>query len=134
MRELAPFIGDETDVPAGDIGVGPREIGCLFGTYKAITEKHEGVMTGKSPLFSGSYMRTEATGYGAAYFLCHVLEAENKTIDGLRVAISGSGNVSLHLAEKIIAEGVKLSVFQIAMVLLLMKMVLTTMILKKSNP
>ncbi len=102
MRELAPFIGPETDVPAGDIGVGAREIGYLYGTYKAITEKHNGVLTGKAPLYGGSLIRTEATGYGAAYFLSHVLNNDDKDIKNLRVAISGAGNVSLHLAEKII--------------------------------
>jgi len=102
MRELAPFIGDETDVPAGDIGVGTREIGYLYGTYKAITEKHDGVLTGKAPLYGGSLMRTEATGYGAAYFLNHVLDNDNKNVENMRVAISGAGNVSLHLAEKIL--------------------------------
>ena len=102
MIELKGFIGRETDVPAGDIGVSSREIGYLFGAYKAQTNHHQGVLTGKDPAYGGSFMRTEATGYGAAYFLNCVLEADDRSIKDLKIAVSGAGNVSIHLAEKII--------------------------------
>ena len=100
MTELSRHIGQLTDVPAGDIGVGAREIGYLFGQYKRIRNEFSGAMTGKSAGAGGSLLRTEATGYGAIYFLCAMLEEADDEIDGKRVAISGAGNVALHAAEK----------------------------------
>lgn len=105
MIELKGYIGRETDVPAGDIGVSSREIGYLFGAYKSLTDQHQGVLTGKDPSYGGSYMRAEATGYGAAYFLCHVLESEKQTIAEKKIAISGAGNVAIYQAEKLVEMG-----------------------------
>lgn len=107
MTELYKYIGPDHDVPAGDIGVGSREIGYLFGTYKQITGAHHGVLTGKNPAFGGSCIRTEATGYGCVYFLENVLEAIDEGIKGKRCAISGAGNVALYTAEKLIELGGK---------------------------
>lgn len=100
MTELYRHIGPETDVPAGDIGVGGREIGYMFGQYKRITNRWEGVLTGKALEFGGSQMRPEATGYGAVHFLRYMLEHGGQTIDGKTAVISGSGNVATHAAEK----------------------------------
>ena len=100
MTELSRHIGQLTDVPAGDIGVGPREIGYLFGQYKRIQNEFSGSLTGKAAGAGGSVLRTESTGYGAIYFLCAMLEEADDAIDGKRVAISGAGNVALHAAEK----------------------------------
>ncbi len=107
MTELYRHIGPETDVPAGDIGVGAREIGFLFGQYKRITNRWEGVLTGKGLEFGGSQMRPEATGYGAVYFLCNMLNERDDSIDGKTALISGSGNVALHAAEKFTELGGK---------------------------
>ncbi|AAZ19518.1 glutamate dehydrogenase (NADP) [Psychrobacter arcticus 273-4] len=101
MRELHPYINKDTDVPAGDIGVGGREISYMFAMYKNLTREYGGVLTGKGVGFGGSLMRTEATGYGAVYFLENMLTAQNEHIAGKRVLISGAGNVSLHAAEKV---------------------------------
>ncbi len=107
MTELYRHIGPEIDVPAGDIGVGAREIGYLFGQYKRITNRWEGVLTGKGLEFGGSQMRPEATGYGAVYFLCNMLGERDDSIDGKTGIISGSGNVALHAAEKFTELGGK---------------------------
>ncbi|RJY10283.1 NADP-specific glutamate dehydrogenase [Aurantiacibacter aquimixticola] len=107
MTELYRHIGPNVDVPAGDIGVGSREIGYLFGQYKRLTNRWEGVLTGKANEYGGSPMRVEATGYGAVHFLEHVLKRKNEGIEGKSVIISGAGNVALHAAEKLIDLGAK---------------------------
>ncbi|MBT8438033.1 MAG: NADP-specific glutamate dehydrogenase [Gammaproteobacteria bacterium] len=101
MIELHRHIGEDTDVPAGDIGVGAREIGYLFGMYKRIENRFVGVLTGKGIEFGGSKIRTEATGYGAVYFLENMLQRVGDSIDGKTVAISGSGNVATYAVEKV---------------------------------
>ena len=102
MTELHKYIGPRIDVPAGDIGVGGREIGYLFGEYKKITSSFEGVLTGKPFFFGGSLMRPEATGYGAVYFTETMLEMEGKEpLDGKICTVSGAGNVALHAIEKL---------------------------------
>ena len=105
ITELYRHIGEDTDVPAGDIGVGAREIGYMFGQYKRITNKFVGVLTGKGLEFGGSQMRTEATGYGAIFFLRNMLKQHDTTIEGKRILISGSGNVATHAAEKVLQLG-----------------------------
>jgi glutamate dehydrogenase (NADP+) len=107
MMELYKYIGPDRDVPAGDIGVGGAEIGYLFGTYKQITGQFHGALTGKSPSFGGSCLRPEATGYGAVYFLEHILKEENDNLEGKRCVVSGAGNVALHAAKKLIAKNAK---------------------------
>jgi len=107
MSELYKYIGPDLDVPAGDIGVGAREIGYLFGYYKKLKTNYEGVLTGKGLDYGGSLIRTEATGYGAVYFLNQMLEHRNDELEGKRVLISGSGNVALYAAEKAIQLGAK---------------------------
>ena len=101
MTELYRHIGANTDVPAGDIGVGAREIGYLFGQYKRITNQFEGVLTGKPEIMTGSSLRTEATGYGVAYFLSAMLDAKGDSLKGKRCLVSGAGNVALYLMEKL---------------------------------
>ncbi len=102
MTELHKYIGPRIDVPAGDIGVGAREIGYLFGEYKKITSSYEGVLTGKPYMFGGSHMRPEATGYGAVYFTEAMLEMEGKEpLTGKICTVSGAGNVALHAIEKL---------------------------------
>ncbi len=108
ISELYRHIGPNVDVPAGDIGVGTREIGFMFGQYKRITSSFEGALTGKGLEFGGSLIRTEATGYGVVLFLSHMLRAAGRDLEGLRVNISGSGNVSLHAAEKANQLGAKI--------------------------
>ncbi len=100
MTELARHIGADTDVPAGDIGVGGREIGYLYGQYKRIKNLYEGVLTGKGLTYGGSLARTEATGYGLVYIVADMLAAENTGFKGKTVAISGSGNVAIYAAQK----------------------------------
>ncbi|MFB9955925.1 NADP-specific glutamate dehydrogenase [Cellulomonas denverensis] len=101
MTELARHIGEYTDVPAGDIGVGTREIGYLFGQYKRITNRYEsGALTGKGVEWGGSLVRTEATGYGTVLFAEEMLHTRDRSMAGLRVVVSGSGNVALHAVEK----------------------------------
>ena len=107
MTELYRHVGEDTDVPAGDIGVGAREIGYMFGQYKRITNKFTGILTGKGLEFGGSLVRTEATGYGAVYFLQNMLEHQGTSVLGKTAVISGSGNVATHAAEKIIDFGGK---------------------------
>ncbi len=106
MTELHKYIGPRVDVPAGDIGVGSREIGYLFGEYKKITSKYEGVLTGKPYMFGGSLLRPEATGYGVVYFTEAMLELENKEpLQGKVCCVSGAGNVALHTIEKLLDIG-----------------------------
>ena len=107
MSELYRHIGPNTDVPAGDIGVGGREIGYMFGQYKRLTNRWEGVLTGKGQEYGGSQMRPEATGYGAVYFLQTMLKHQGMVVEGHTAVISGSGNVATHAAEKITQLGGK---------------------------
>lgn len=101
MRELYRHIGPDTDVPAGDIGVGGREIGYLFGQYKKIVNAHECVLTGKAINWGGSLIRPEATGYGATYFAEEMLKTKNESVEGKTVLVSGSGNVAQYSVEKV---------------------------------
>ncbi|MGY1601305.1 NADP-specific glutamate dehydrogenase [Geodermatophilus sp. SYSU D00815] len=102
MTELYRHLGEYTDVPAGDIGVGAREIGYLFGQYKRITNRYEsGVITGKGLGWGGALVRTEATGYGAVYFAAEMLAERGESIEGQRVVVSGSGNVAVYAVEKV---------------------------------
>jgi glutamate dehydrogenase (NADP+) len=102
MTELWRYIGEHTDVPAGDIGVGGREIGYLYGQYKRLTSKYEaGVLTGKGLDYGGSLVRTEATGYGATFFVEEMLKVRKDSFDGKRCVVSGSGNVAIYTIEKI---------------------------------
>jgi len=101
MTELSRHIGADTDVPAGDIGVGGREIGYLFGQYKRIRNEFVGVLTGKSLNWGGSLIRPEATGYGTVYFAEEMLKTRGKSFDGLTVSVSGSGNVAQYAVEKV---------------------------------
>ncbi|MDT0301390.1 NADP-specific glutamate dehydrogenase [Streptomonospora wellingtoniae] len=106
MTELHRHIGEYTDVPAGDIGVGRREIGYLFGQYKRITNRYEsGVLTGKGLHWGGSQVRTEATGYGTVYFVGEMLRERGEGFDGRRVVVSGSGNVAVYAAQKVAELG-----------------------------
>lgn len=105
MTELYRHVGPDMDVPAGDIGVGGREIGYMFGQYKRLTNRFNGVLTGKGREFGGSLMRPEATGYGAVYMLEDMLHTKGTEIEGKKAVISGSGNVATHAAEKIIHRG-----------------------------
>jgi glutamate dehydrogenase (NADP+) len=107
MTELYRHIGADTDVPAGDIGVGGREIGYMFGQYKRITNQFTGVLTGKGMEYGGSMIRPEATGYGAVYFLQEMLKHRDDEVKGKTAVISGSGNVATHAAEKITQLGGK---------------------------
>ena len=107
MNELFRYIGPETDIPAGDIGVGAREIGYLFGQYKKLTRTFNGVLTGKGLEYGGSLVRPEATGYGALYFVNEMLKNKGLTIEGKRVAISGFGNVAWGAAQKAVEMGAK---------------------------
>ena len=108
MTELCKYIGADTDVPAGDIGVGAREIGYLFGQYKRIQNVFTGVLTGKNREFGGSRVRPEATGYGTVYFAQHMLAHLGQEIKGKTVAISGFGNVAWGAAQKLVQLGAKL--------------------------
>jgi glutamate dehydrogenase (NADP+) len=104
MTELHRHVGEHTDVPAGDIGVGERELGFLFGQYKRITNRYEsGVLTGKGTGWGGAQVRREATGYGTVYFAAAMLRAERLSLAGRDVVVSGSGNVALHAIEKALA-------------------------------
>ena len=107
MTELCKHIGADTDVPAGDIGVGGREIGYLFGQYKRMTGLYEGVLTGKGLTFGGSLARTQATGYGLVYMLDEMLKHNGKEIAGKTVLVSGSGNVAIYAIEKAQQLGAK---------------------------
>ena len=107
MTELYRYIGKDTDVPAGDIGVGAREIGYLYGQYKRITGLYEGVLTGKGLTWGGSLARKEATGYGLCYFTPAMMERNGKSIAGKTVVVSGSGNVAIYAVQKITEMGAK---------------------------
>lgn len=107
MAELYRHIGPNVDVPAGDIGVGGREIGYLFGEYKKLTGNFEGVLTGKGLTFGGSLARTEATGYGVCYYTNEMLKANGKGFEGQTVALSGAGNVAIYACEKATELGAK---------------------------
>ncbi|HWQ76953.1 MAG TPA: NADP-specific glutamate dehydrogenase [Syntrophomonas sp.] len=107
MTELCRHIGQDTDVPAGDIGVGGREIGYMFGQYKRIKNVYEGVLTGKGLAWGGSLVRTEATGYGLVYFTEEMLKEKNADFKGKTVVISGSGNVAIYAVEKVAELGGK---------------------------
>ncbi|MBV9842665.1 MAG: NADP-specific glutamate dehydrogenase [Sphingomonadaceae bacterium] len=111
MTELYRHIGADVDVPAGDIGVGGREIGFMFGQYKRITNQFTGVLTGKGLEYGGSLIRPEATGYGAVYFLANMLRTKGQDLVGKTAVISGSGNVATHAAEKIVQLGGKVLTF-----------------------
>lgn len=105
MTELQRHVGPDTDVPAGDIGVGGREIGYLFGTYKKLRNEYSGVLTGKGMSYGGSLIRPEATGYGCVYFAQEMLARQNRSLQGLRCLVSGSGNVAQYTIEKILQLG-----------------------------
>ena len=105
MIELHRHIGENTDVPAGDIGVGAREVSYLFGQYKRMNNRFTGMLTGKGLSFGGSLGRTEATGYGTVYFMENMLERVGKGLKGMKCAVSGSGNVALYTIEKLIEKG-----------------------------
>ena len=107
VNELWRNIGADTDVPAGDIGVGAREVGYMFGWYKKMAREFTGTFTGKGISFGGSLMRPEATGYGNVYFLLNMLATRGLAIEGKKVAVSGSGNVALYTADKLITLGAK---------------------------
>jgi glutamate dehydrogenase (NADP+) len=111
MTELYRHVGADVDVPAGDIGVGAREIGYMFGQYKRITNQFTGVLTGKGLEYGGSLIRTEATGYGAVYFLQNMMERVGKSLSGMRAVVSGSGNVATYAAEKVTQLGGKVLTF-----------------------
>jgi glutamate dehydrogenase (NADP+) len=102
---LYHHLGPELDVPAGDIGVGSREVGYLFGMYKKLTHRHQGVLTGKGFPFGGSHIRPEATGYGLVYFVEEMMRAREENLEGKRVNVSGSGNVAQYAVEKAIQSG-----------------------------
>ena len=107
MTELYRYLGPELDIPAGDGGVGSREISYMFGQYKRLTHRFNGVLTGKSLEFGGSYIRREATGYGCAYFMQQVLNHRKEEIAGKKCVVSGAGNVALYLARKLVELGAR---------------------------
>lgn len=107
MLELWRNLGPDRDVPAGDIGVGTREVGYLFGMYKKLAREHTGTLTGKGLTFGGSVLRPEATGYGALYFVNHMMKNHGMSLEGMRVAISGFGNVAWGAAKKSVQLGAK---------------------------
>lgn len=107
MTELFRYIGPHVDVPAGDIGVGSREIGYLFGQYKRLSKEFTGALTGKAVEYGGSLIRTEATGYGNAFFMQEMLQAHDEGFKGKTCVVSGAGNVALHCARKIVQLGGK---------------------------
>src|SRR5437879_2066556 len=107
MTELFRHIGPDTDVPAGDIGVGGREIGYLFGQYKRLRNEFTGVLTGKGLNWGGSLIRPEATGYGAVYFAAEMLTTRNETLEGKVCLVSGSGNVAQYTVEKLLQVGAR---------------------------
>jgi glutamate dehydrogenase (NADP+) len=111
MSELFRHVGAHTDVPAGDIGVGGREVGFLFGQYKRLANRFEGVLTGKGLAWGGSLIRPEATGYGQVYFAVEMLHSRGLELEGKRCLVSGSGNVAQYAAEKVLAYGGKVLTF-----------------------
>lgn len=104
MLELFRHIGKDTDVPAGDLGVGAREVGYMYGMYKRLSNRWDGTFTGKGMTYGGSVLRPEATGYGLCYFMKEYLEDHGLTFENSRVIISGAGNVAIHAAEKAMPE------------------------------
>lgn len=122
MTELSKYIGPDLDVPAGDIGVGAREIGYLYGQYKRLKGAQRGVLTGKGLSYGGSLARTEATGYGLIYYTDELLKANGETLAGKQAVISGAGNVAIYAAQKAKALGLKCSRFPIQMATWWMKM------------
>ncbi|NGP77977.1 NADP-specific glutamate dehydrogenase [Balneolaceae bacterium YR4-1] len=108
MSELHRHIGEHTDIPAGDIGVGKREISYLFGQYKKLNNRFTGTITGKGVNFGGSLIRTEATGYGLVYFVTHMLDDLGRDLEGKEVLVSGSGNVAIYACEKLIDLGARI--------------------------
>ena len=123
MTELCKYIGADTDVPAGDIGTGAREIGYMFGQYKRIRGLYEGVLTGKGLSYGGSLARTEATGYGLLYFTDEMLKCNGKSIKGATIAVSGAGNVAIYAIEKAQQLGAKVVTAWWFLLLLLMSVV-----------
>lgn len=107
MQELSNYIGPDMDIPAGDINVGAREIGYLFGAYRRLKNQFQGVLTGKGMSFGGSAVRTEATGFGVVYFLQALLERHEDTLEGKTLVISGAGNVATHAAQKAVEQGAR---------------------------
>ncbi len=107
MIELHRHIGEDTDIPAGDIGVGAREISAMFGQYKRLENRFTGILTGTGLAFGGSLVRTEATGYGAVYFMQNMLERAGDGLEGKNAVVSGSGNVAIYCAEKLIQLGAR---------------------------
>ena len=107
MTELSKYIGADQDVPAGDIGVGAREIGYLYGQYKRLTGLYEGVLTGKGLSYGGSLIRTQATGYGLIYMLEEMVAAKGESLEGKTVIVTGSGNVAIYAVEKVTQLGAK---------------------------
>ncbi len=107
MRELCKYIGSNTDVPAGDIGTGAREIGYMFGEYKKLTGLFEGALTGKGLSYGGSLVRTEATGYGLMYIVEEMLKCKGYSVEGMTAVVSGSGNVAIYAIEKAQQMGIK---------------------------
>ena len=107
MIELHRHIGDDVDVPAGDIGVGAREISYMFGQYKRLVNRFSGILTGKGLAFGGSLIRTEATGYGCVYFMQNMLERRGESVENKVCSVSGSGNVALYAIEKLVQLGAK---------------------------
>ena len=105
MLELTRHIGPDVDVPAGDIGVGGREVGYMFGMYKKLTREFSGVITGKGLEFGGSLIRPEATGYGNVYFLQEMLKTKGDSVKGKKVLISGAGYVAQYTAGKVLQLG-----------------------------
>ena len=111
MLELYRHIGPDRDVPAGDIGVGGREVGFLYGMYKRLENEHTGVITGKGLEYGGSLIRSEATGYGTVYFMEEMLKTKGQTLEGKKCLVSGSGNVAQYTAEKLLELGAKVLTF-----------------------
>lgn len=107
MSELCKYIGADTDIPAGDIGTGAREIGYMFGQYKKLRGLFEGVLTGKGLSYGGSLARTEATGYGLLYIVEEMLKCHGQTLAGKTIAVSGAGNVAIYAIEKAHQLGAK---------------------------
>ena len=107
MTALYPYLGEHRDIPAGDIGTGTREVGYLFGQYRRLTHQFVGALTGKGVAFGGSELRIEATGYGAIYFVEHMLERLDRSLEGRRIVISGAGTVARYAAEKALERGAK---------------------------
>src|SRR5688500_4623487 len=107
MTELFRHLGDDVDIPAGDIGVGGREVGYMFGQYKRLANEFTGAFTGKGLYWSGSRIREEATGYGLIYFVDDMLRTRGFSLNGRNVTVSGSGNVALHAAERAMSVGAK---------------------------